>query len=77
MWTVDLGRGDVPVPGARRKLFDSGWALSPFSPSDAAFDVMPDGEHFLMIRHEPSAIPDRIHVVVNWFDELRRLVPVK
>jgi len=30
-----------------------------------------------MVRREPKAIPDRINVVVNWYDELRRLVPVK
>jgi len=39
--------------------------------------VTPDGEHFIMIRREPAAIPNRIHVVLNWFEELRRLVPVK
>jgi dipeptidyl aminopeptidase/acylaminoacyl peptidase len=78
MWAVDLGRGDVPVPGPRRKLFDVGWALNPFGEWDySGFDVMPDGERFLMVRREPKAIPDRINVVVNWYDELRRLVPLK
>ena len=75
MWEVNLGSGDIPVPSPRRKLFEGGWALNPLSDSD--FDVMPDGKHFLMIRNEPKALQDRIHVVVNWYDELRRLVPVK
>jgi hypothetical protein len=78
MWAVDLGHGDAPVPGLRGKLFEGGWALIPLGDWDFSdFDVMPDGERFLMIRREPKAIPDRIHVVVNWYDELRRLVPVK
>lgn len=37
--------------------------------------MTPDGEHFLMIRHEPEAIPDRINIVLGWFEELNRLVP--
>jgi Tol biopolymer transport system component len=78
IWEVELGRGEVPVPGPRRKLFDGGWALNPPGEWDyCVFDIMPDGERFVMIRAEPKAIPDRIHVVVNWYDELRRLVPVK
>ena len=78
MWAVDLGRADIPVPGPRRKLFEGGRALSPIGNWDwSDFDIMPDGERFVMIRREPKAIPDRIHVVVNWYDELRRLVPVK
>lgn len=78
MWAVDLGRGNVPVLGPRRKLFECGWALSPFGNWDFSdFDVMPEDERFIMIRREPKAIPDRISVVVNWYDELRRLAPVK
>jgi serine/threonine-protein kinase len=39
------------------------------------FDISPDGERFLMVRlgREPGSA--EIHVVVNWFDELKRLVP--
>lgn len=78
MWTMDLGSGEVPVPGQRRKLFEGGWALNPPGEWDYCdFDVMPDGKHFVMIRGEPKSIPDRINVVLNWYDELRRLVPVK
>lgn len=38
------------------------------------FDL-PGGEHFLMIRAEPEAIPTKINIVYNWFEELKRLVP--
>ncbi|HSG00887.1 MAG TPA: protein kinase [Vicinamibacterales bacterium] len=78
MMAVDLGRDENPVVGTRQKLFDGGWALSPFARGEhARFEVMPDGEHFLMVRHESEAIPNRINIVVNWYDELKRLVPVK
>ena len=36
-------------------------------------DVAPDGERFLVIRHTESST--RINVVLNWFEELERLVP--
>jgi len=42
---------------------------------DLPFDVMLDGESFLMIRQAPEAIPTRIALVQNWFQELTRLVP--
>jgi hypothetical protein len=44
------------------------------------FDVSPDGQRFLMIRDvtpiEPSA-RDEVIVVLNWHEELKRLVPTK
>ena len=40
------------------------------------FDVSPDGKRFLMIRETGEAGPEAIHVVLNWFEELKRLVPV-
>ena len=45
------------------------------------YDVAPDGTRFLMIKPDPSAArsnsdSDReLHIVVNWFEELRRRVP--
>lgn len=43
------------------------------------FDISPDGQRFLMIKDvtqplEPSA-RDEISVVLNWHEELKRLVP--
>jgi eukaryotic-like serine/threonine-protein kinase len=45
------------------------------------FDISPDGQRFLMIKEatpilEPSA-RDEITVVLNWTEELKRLVPPK
>jgi Tol biopolymer transport system component len=42
------------------------------------YDVLPDGQHFVMIEvdREASRIT-HFNVVLNWFEELRRLVPPK
>jgi serine/threonine-protein kinase len=42
------------------------------------YDVAPDGERFLMIKQSASEdAPDEIRVVLNWFQELERLVPTE
>jgi len=38
------------------------------------YDVSPDGERFLMIQSEEETGPAQFHLVLNWFDELERLV---
>ncbi len=38
------------------------------------YDVAPDGR-FLMIQESQESTPPEIHVVLNWFEELKRLVP--
>jgi serine/threonine-protein kinase len=40
------------------------------------YDVAPDGR-FLMIQESEESKPPCIHVVLNWFEELKRLVPVE
>jgi hypothetical protein len=41
-----------------------------------AYDVSPDGRRFFMIQTvEPEQPATRIHVLVNWFEELKRLAP--
>jgi Tol biopolymer transport system component len=39
-----------------------------------SYDVAPDGR-FLMIQESEELTPPCIHVVLNWFEELKRLVP--
>jgi serine/threonine-protein kinase len=40
------------------------------------YDVTPDGQRFVMVQSVEEEMPvRRIHVVFNWFDELKRLVP--
>jgi hypothetical protein len=41
------------------------------------YDVSPDGQRFLMIKPNDAgdAAPAQINVVLNWFEELKRLAP--
>jgi len=55
-------------------LFEGNYLIHfPGNTSMPNYDVSPDGERFLMIREEEPQ--RRIRIVLNWFDELERLVP--
>ena len=43
--------------------------------SGPEFDVAPDGR-FLLLRELEQPTPTQIHLVTNWFEELKLLVPV-
>jgi serine/threonine-protein kinase len=46
-------------------------------PGTRSYSLSKDGTRLLMIKPmKASTTGDRIHVVLNWFDELRRLLPV-
>jgi eukaryotic-like serine/threonine-protein kinase len=45
----------------------------PFETGSPRFDISPDGAYFVMIEADPDARPTRIHVVLNWSEELRHL----
>ena len=63
---------DVGLP---RELFQL-----PFSPATAGlgpppWDVTPDGQRFIMIKPGDAELaPRSIHIVENWFEELKRRV---
>ncbi|MEZ5346505.1 MAG: protein kinase [Pyrinomonadaceae bacterium] len=39
-----------------------------------SFDISPDGEKFLMVRDEYGTLPKTVNVVVNWSEELTRVL---
>jgi len=39
------------------------------------YDVAPDGQHFVVIRADDTPQPTQLHLVMNWFEELRARVP--
>jgi hypothetical protein len=41
-----------------------------------SYDVAPDGR-FLLLKQLEQPSPTRIHVVSNWFEELRQLAPLR
>jgi hypothetical protein len=59
--------------GKPQRLFDRGWEL----PAGVGFGVMPDSKRFVMARFESDAMPARLDVVFNWFEDLKQKVPVR
>jgi len=76
MMVVEVG-AEPSAASLPRLLFESGgeFETNRWMPY---YDVSPDGERFLMIRRAgatESTGAEQIHVVLNWFEELERLVP--
>ena len=40
-----------------------------------SYNVTPDAQRFLLLKRQDQPPATRIHVVANWFEELKRLVP--
>lgn len=61
--------------GKPRVIFEKPYLLSPVAIPD--YDVSPDCQRFLMIkpREQSEESATQINVVLNWFEELKRLVP--
>ena len=69
---------DVSVSAAElslstpRVLFDQRYTFE--TSTIANYDISLDGKRFLMVKDEFGA--GRLNVILNWFEELRRLAPV-
>jgi Tol biopolymer transport system component len=59
--------------GAPSVLFEGDYYLEPGGGN--CYDVTPDSQRFLMVQREPESPPTEITVVLNWIEELKRLVP--
>jgi hypothetical protein len=67
--TVDVELGGVFRASKPRVLFEGRY--------QPGYDVAPDGR-FLMVKppaEQARAQPDKVHIVVNWSEELHRRVP--
>ena len=58
--------------GGPRMLFEGSYVNHSTPPGFQYYDISPDGKRFLMMTEE---IQTQINVVLNWFEELKRLVP--
>ena len=59
--------------GAPRRLFEA-----PFDEAGAPYanyDVTRENDGFIMVRSDEELSASRLVVVLNWFNELKRLVP--
>jgi Tol biopolymer transport system component len=79
MMVVEVQTNPVFQAKTPRELFTiSNAARRAFSnPLGVAYDVSRDGQHFLMVEADAESLApsDQLHIVVNWFEELRRRVP--
>ena len=68
MMVVDIQTEPTFKAGTPRLLFEGQFG---------AWDVAPDGQRFLMVQSvEPELPPTKIHLILNWFEELKEKVPV-
>jgi hypothetical protein len=74
MMAVDVDTDPTFSAGKPRVLFEGSYR--PTSGTLPNYDVSPNGQRFLMIQESGEAQAIReIHVVLNWSQELKRLVP--
>jgi serine/threonine-protein kinase len=73
MMVVDVSAGVDRLLSPARQLFDQRYVFQNISAAN--YDVSPDGQRFVMIKDEAGS--GRLNVVLNWTQELKRLVPVR
>ena len=73
MMAVTVGPGPDFTTAKAEMLFEGKYVSEEDRPS---YDVSPDGKRFVMLE-EPDPPPAQIDVVLNWFEELKRLVPTE
>jgi serine/threonine-protein kinase len=65
------------APGRPAKVFeDNGYIGSGAQGGGRTYDVAPDGRRFLMVKITGQGQAPQLVVVLNWFDELRRIAPI-
>jgi hypothetical protein len=77
LMAVDVATKPVFAAGRPKPLFTGDYV--PASTTYPNYDVSQDGRRFLMVQPSAGeqATPTQIIVVLNWHEELKRLVPTK
>ena len=74
MMAVDITTEPTFTHGTPQLLFEGEYLA--YGPR-AMYDLTSDGQKFLMLKEsEEESTVTQLHVVLNWFEELKRLVPV-
>ena len=60
------------APGNAEEVFEGRYRVGP---PGRPYDISPDGERFLMIKEGAGGDSTEFITVINWFEELKRLVP--
>ena len=77
IWVVDIQTGADLIVGNPRLLFENNGIM--VNPIRRGFDISLDDQLFLAVRQEdrqPQPVTE-INLVLNWFEELKRLAPTK
>jgi serine/threonine-protein kinase len=82
--SAPIGRGPIFAAGTPTRVLEGPYFFGTSGVGDVGFrtyDVGPDGQRFLMIKEGggagQTAAPASLIVVLNWVEELKRLVPAK
>jgi serine/threonine-protein kinase len=77
LMAVPVAAGPGFTPGRPVRLFEgTGYTGSGAQGGGRTYDVSPDGSRFLMVRTGDQASTPLV-VVLNWFEELKRLAPIR
>ncbi|MBI1789028.1 MAG: PD40 domain-containing protein [Acidobacteria bacterium] len=84
MMAVGVATHPAFTASTPRLLWEGRYALGTSSscgapgPTSSNYDVTPDGQHFLMVQDSGKEVaPSQINVVLNWTEELKRLMADK
>ena len=72
--SVSLSTEPALQPGVPRPLFEDRFASS--GGDRANYDVDRDGRRFLMVSRGNVREPSELHLVLNWFEELKHIAPI-
>jgi Tol biopolymer transport system component len=75
MMVVEVRSEPAFSSGRPQLVFEGPYLTDQFATSN--YDISPDGQRFLMIKavEEEGGQQDQINVILNWTEELKRLVP--
>jgi hypothetical protein len=82
MMVVSIDLEPSFTPGIPRLLFEGSYVGTAglgsqffLGAPSSNYDVTADGQRFVMLQPDEGSNPSQITVVLNWFQELKRLVP--
>jgi Tol biopolymer transport system component len=75
MMVTDIDTQPELHPGIPWLLFEGSY--QPEQIFGRNYDVSSDGQRFVMLKRPEESALHQINVVLNWFEELKRLVPTK
>ncbi len=70
-YSEGIGGGYAIKAEKPRLLFEESYRYN-FTGVTSEYDVTADGQQFVMVKEEGTS---QINIVLNWFEELKRLVP--